>query len=223
MLPARGCRRPHHARSFASFRALRHDDAKASVLGVAQLEDGVTWRDAPQLLVRRVRSDALEEDADLGLPPLHVGPQQLRLPLIVQSSPGMPVRSAGGDGTRLEDRLPRPRTAPHGRDPLNWPRSRHFWKVRGSCRVRTGFRSPNWEALGRRPEQRYSVRLRLPCASPCCGHPRTGRAGSRPGRNLPSVRVSRGCTRSNSTNVRRSRLEASCAKQRRSSFVVPGR
>src|SRR4029077_8329709 len=84
MHPARGCRRPHQARSFASFHAARRDEAKASVLAVAQLKDGVAWRDAPQLLVRRVRSDALEEDADLGLPPLQVGPQQPRLLVVVE-------------------------------------------------------------------------------------------------------------------------------------------
>ena len=45
-------------------------------------ETRVARRDAPQLLVRRVRANALEEDTDLGLPPLQVRPQQPRLHVV---------------------------------------------------------------------------------------------------------------------------------------------
>jgi ATP-dependent exoDNAse (exonuclease V) beta subunit len=46
---------------------------------VAQPEDRVAGRDAPQLVIGRIRANALEEDTDLELPPLQVGAQQWRL------------------------------------------------------------------------------------------------------------------------------------------------
>ena len=51
---------------------------------VAQPKHRIAGRDAPQLLVRRVCADALEEDADLGLPPLQICPQQPWLLVILE-------------------------------------------------------------------------------------------------------------------------------------------